>query len=304
LNDFHIALCCSNSLLPGLHGTVASLTRTLGQRDKVILHLFLTGIDQADQERLRQTVMTAGGVGSLQFHQADLSEFDDFNALHGDRTVYLRLKLPELLPEAETILYLDSDLAVNLDVCEIFALPLGDAFLGAVPGETVAYTLDHACLLKLGLSGDDRYFNSGVLYFNAVRWRESGMTAQVLEVARKNPTLLRTVDQTILNYFFSRTFCHLPARFNIQLTADARTIGAGEGIYHFVGSPKPWDPLGSLIHGNFRIWQTAIKGSPFRWTEFLWHHAGFYVARAWAVRFSYLRVVKNSLVRIFTGKRG
>ncbi len=41
----------------------------------------------------------AGGVGRFEIREADISGFEDARTLHGDRTIYLRLKLPDLLPE-------------------------------------------------------------------------------------------------------------------------------------------------------------------------------------------------------------
>jgi len=39
---------------------------------------------------------------------------------------YMRLYLPRLLPEADKILYLDSDLIVHTDACALFDHELGD----------------------------------------------------------------------------------------------------------------------------------------------------------------------------------
>jgi lipopolysaccharide biosynthesis glycosyltransferase len=301
-SDFSIALCCNGPLLPGLHATLASLTRNLGRRDAVSLHLFISGIDQASQDALAGTVAQAGGVGTLQFHEMDLSDFQDFEALHGDRTAYLRLKLPGLLPQAETLLYLDSDLVVHTDLCEIFAIPLGDSPLGAITGETVAWSLDHDIYRRLGLADDDPCFNSGVLYFNAALWRKEDLTGRALTFARENAALLRSHDQTILNALFFKTFIHLPGRYNLILAPESRPLELADGIYHFMGSPKPWDPLGNLLHGNWRIWKNVIGQTRFTWNDFLARHKKAYAARAWALRFSYLRVMKRKLTALLRGR--
>ncbi|MCE0521825.1 MAG: glycosyltransferase family 8 protein [Methylacidiphilales bacterium] len=298
-SPFHVALCCNESLLPGLHATLASLTRNLGRREKVELHLFISGIDEASQLELRRTVAESGGVGVLQFHEMDLSDFQDLRTLHGDRTIYMRLKLPDLLPDASLILYLDSDLIVNTDVCEMFALPLGDAPFGAVMAEPVSWSLDRDVFRKLGLNDDDRCLNSGVILFNAAVWRKTGVTQQALEFARTHPTLLKSHDQTILNALFSRTYCDLPKHYNAMLSPESRPVVASDAIYHFMGSPKPWDPLGNILHRNWRLWKDVIGKTRFRWSAFLAGHAGSYAARAWALRYSYLRVVKRRVTGMF-----
>jgi len=298
-SPFHVALCCNGSLLPGLHATLASLTRSPDQRDKVSLHLFISGSDPAGQDDLRRTVIESGGVGDLQLHEADLSDFQGLRSLHGDRTIYLRLKLPDLLPDAPTILYLDSDLIVDADVCEMFALPLADAPLGAVVAEPVAWSLDRDVFHQLGLNDDDRSLNSGVLLINATQWRKNGVTQQALEFARAHPTLLKSHDQTILNTLFSRTYYELPKRFNIMLAPENQPLEVNDAIYHFMGSPKPWDPFGNILHGNWRLWKNVIGQTRFRWGDFLARYPGSYVARAWALRYSYLRVTKRRVLGVF-----
>ena len=52
-------------MLPGLHATLASLIKHLGQRDRVSLNLFVQGIKEAELASIRSTVLSAGGVGSL-----------------------------------------------------------------------------------------------------------------------------------------------------------------------------------------------------------------------------------------------
>lgn len=288
-----IALCCSGALLPGLHATLASLVRQLGDRANISLHLFISEIDEATRGALKGTITDAGGVGALTFHDPDVSDFANLGGLHGDHMTYLRLKLPDLLPDAPTILYLDADLVVHTEAGAMFALPLGDAPLGAIPGEAVGWSFDHDILRKVGLADSDLCFNAGVLLINADWWRRNGVLAQVLEFARDHPELLRSHDQTLLNIFFARSFYRMPEKFNQIVSTDTEPVQTVDGIYHFMGSPKPWDPFGFLLHSNWKIWKQAVAPTQFRWIAFLRRYGKFYLRRAWSLRFSYLRVLRR-----------
>jgi len=300
---YTIALCCNGSLLPGLHATLASLTRNLSQREKVSLHLFIRDIDAATRKELELTVADAGGVGRFEIREADISGFEDARTLHGDRTIYLRLKLPDLLPEAPTIVYLDSDLVVKADVCEMFTFPLGDNALGAIPAEMVRWSLDADVFHKLGLNDEGNYFNSGVLLINAAQWRKQGVIRQILDFARAHGPLLRSHDQTILNALFSLTYFHLPTRFNTPLGPSYAVAEGTDNIFHFMGSPKPWDPFGRLMHNNWRLWDEEIKTSRFRWSDYLARYGSAYAARTWALRKSYLREMKTKAVKLIRGRK-
>jgi lipopolysaccharide biosynthesis glycosyltransferase len=284
-----IALCCNGTMLPGLHATLASLVEHLGRRDIVSLTLFVQDITEREQESIRATVTEAGGVASLIFRSADVSDFKGLRALQGDWMTYLRLYLAKLMPEADTILYLDSDLIVHTDACAIFAHRRDDSPLGAVKGETVAWSLDREFLKSVGLTDEDQCFNAGVLLINAALWRRTGLVERALEFGNTHSSQLKSADQAILVALFSRDFFGLPEQLNMGVDPAARPLAMTEGIYHFIGSPKPWDPLGRLVHGNWRMWSSVIRQTRFSWTDFLLRHFRAYGARAWTLRRSYIR---------------
>lgn len=288
----HIALCCNGTMIPGLHGTVFSLVRKLSRREKISLTLFLQDVNEAEAQALRESIQLAGGVGSLVIREADASCFKNLKAFHGDWMAYMRLVLPNLLPEAETIVYLDSDLIVNTDVTAFFDLPLEDHPLAAVTGEPVEWSLDHKFLKSIGLANDDPCFNSGVLVFNARRWRGKDLVERCLEFARTHDAAQKGHDQTILNAIFSRDFYGLPKQFNIGVAPyDAPALA--DGIYHFIGSPKPWDPFGSWLHRSWKIWHALIRQTKFSWNEYLTRHSAAYLRRAWILRRSYMAILSK-----------
>jgi len=278
-------------MLPGLHATLASLVKHLERRELVSLTLFIQDIRESEVASLKGTISDAGGVGALKFHEADISEFKGLKTLHGDWMIYMRLFLPRLLPDAETILYLDSDLVVNTDACAFFDHKLNDIALGAINGPTVEWSLDHKFLRMVGLTDQDRSFNSGVLLFNAALWRKTDMVDRAMEMARNYAPYLISHDQSVLNGLFSKTFYELPKQFNTVVVPQDKPLPDEDCIYHFVGSPKPWDPLGRYFHGNWQLWNSVIKRTQFKWSDFLSHHFTAYGKRAWTLRRSYLRTL-------------
>ena len=285
----HIALCCNGAMLPGLHATLASLVKNLGQRDQVSLTLFIQDISEKEQATIRGTVAQAGGVGDFSIREADISEFKGLKALHGDWMTYLRLFLPKLIPEADTLLYLDSDLIVNTDASAFFHHDLHAFPLGAVPAETVEWSLDRDLLKSVGLTDQDQCFNAGALIINSRLWRDQGLIERCLEFGRAHASFLRAADQTILNGLFSRDFYGLPMQLNTAVFAYQKPFELADGIYHFIGSPKPSDPFGKLFHGNWRIWHDVIRQTQFTWSDFLSQHMIAYGKRAWTLRRSYMR---------------
>lgn len=279
-------------MLPGLHATLGSLVRKLGQRELVSLTLFSEGITAAELSDIRGTIVDAGGVGALDFHEADPTEFRDLKTLHGEWMTYLRLLLPRLLPTAKTILYLDSDLVINTDACKFFDHDLGAAGIGAIDGASVEWTLDRDFLKLVGLTNDDRTFNAGILVFNVPVWKERGLVDNALEIARTHSDVLTSHDQSVLNAMFSREFYKLPKQYNLGIAPEDDPLDRSDCIYHFVGSPKPWDPFGKSVHRNWPLWHDTIRQTRFKWGPFLLHHFGAYYKRAWKLRRSYARTLR------------
>jgi len=280
-------------MLPGLHATLASLVKRLGRREMVSLTIFIQDISDDELTALKGTVEDAGGVGALQFQEAENFDFKDLRTLHGEWMIYLRLLLPRLLPEAKTILYLDSDLVINTDACMLCDSDLGSSGLGAVDGASVEWSLDRDFLKLVGLCETDRSFNSGVVLFNVEQWKQDGLVERALEMARKYSDVLVSHDQSVLNAMFSRDFYKIPPQYNRGIAPEEKQLPDIDCIYHFVGSPKPWDPLGKYFHGNWKIWNTVIEQTKFKWSTFLSHHFGAYLKRAWSLRRSYLRTLRR-----------
>jgi lipopolysaccharide biosynthesis glycosyltransferase len=295
ITDLDIALCADATILPGLHATLFSLTQRLGGRQNVILTLFVDNLSKQECEELKETVAKAGGVRALKFEQSDLAHFAGLRPLHGNLMNYMRLRLPELLPRADRILYLDSDLSVHTDLCLLFHQDLKGSPLGAVDVGTLKWDVDHDFYAKVGLDENDRSFNSGVLLFDAETWRNQDIGGRALAFGMVH----NVHDQTVLNALFSRTFHSLPERYNKLLGAADTPVIASDAVYHFLASPKPWDVCGRYIHRNYRLWHEAIVQTQFQSAKFLIKHSTDCLSRTWRLRRSYAR----TLLRNFYSKR-
>src|SRR5208282_900453 len=66
-------------------------------------------------------------------------------------------------------------------------------------------------------------------------------------------------DQSILNALFAEDCYRLDARYNVKVyaTTDPKRVPAA-GVFHFVGSPKPWDIGGRLLLPHARRWYEAL----------------------------------------------
>lgn len=179
------------------------------------------------------------------------------------QAMWFRCLLPALLPEAERCLYLDVDTLVLDDLAPLWALDLGDAWLGAVTNVPLPI---HAGRAERWGVPDARYFNSGVLLLHLEALRRDGAMPAVLRFAREHPDL-GWPDQDALNVVLGERRLALAPRWNAMHSvlrfpwaaerfdevelAEAR---ARPAIRHFEGpgQNKPWHPAADA--GDRALW--------------------------------------------------
>ena len=157
-----------------------------------------------------------------------------------------RLLLPSIFKDMKKIIYLDSDIIVNLDIGELWRIELeNDEPLGIVTALANRQTLSNINLDKTipmckdGYVKGEDYFNSGVLLMNLERLRnEYEIIHEGCRVVEKHPEY-STVDQEILNYCFASQTKKIPVKFNrlVYTLRMADIYEVDKQIYHYAGSP-------------------------------------------------------------------
>jgi lipopolysaccharide biosynthesis glycosyltransferase len=170
-------------------------------------------------------------------------------------SLWYRVFLAELLPEVDRVLYLDADTIAVDSLAPLWETELGDHYLAAV---TNVFMREHAGRAeRLGLSGPEAYFNTGVMLLNLELWRRDGLAGAICDYARANSERLGWADQDTMNILLGERRLRLHPRWNVmnsvvgfpwaeevfgaEAVAEAR---ANPGIRHFEGPSvnKPWHP--------------------------------------------------------------
>ena len=174
-----------------------------------------------------------------------------------------RLLLPELLPEYDSIVYIDCDVIVRQDVGRLFReTDLGDNYLGVVFEAPIEQQAER--FRALGCD-PDRYFNSGFLLMNLKQMRQEKVSDKLLEACRV--PYLEFPDQDALNqvcqgrvlplspvYNSIRTF-FIPKYkpdFVRQYSEALWDEVQRDGTIHYTGG-KPWN-IFSVRFGDW--WRT------------------------------------------------
>jgi lipopolysaccharide biosynthesis glycosyltransferase len=160
---------------------------------------------------------------------------------HFTPATYLRLLVPELVPEPR-IIFLDADTLVVNDLNALWQTRLGNNVIAGVLDPGGANTS------KLPRGKGDPYINAGVLLMDLDALRNDGMPEKVRAIYRQYHADLTWFDQCVLNKYADGRKLVLYEGWNRQISAIEITTEQFEGVLaepnlavlHFVDKIKPW----------------------------------------------------------------
>lgn len=192
-------------------------------------------------------------VGVRFVHLPDVKFFKSLNTVNRlGYHAYLRLPAIELVSrEYDRVLYVDTDVFVSRKGLEqVFDLELHGAVIGAVrDGQQRVHLKRNVNEFKrMGLPSAP-YFNSGVLLVDCAAWLKRGCYARLLEIARENPEVLATHDQSLLNLVFYQNWTELSPVWNWQSNSKMNLWGEyfGARLLHTVGGRTVWKDVGGRL---------------------------------------------------------
>ncbi len=137
--------------------------------------------------------------------------------------------------DIKKIIYLDADVIVNLDIKELWDVPLAEKVLAVVPEMPMGVNVSSKKICVDGLVKHEDYFNAGVLLINLNALRKENETIRNAFVfLSQNPEYSSLFDQDILNYCFSTRTVKLPLKFDkMTYLRREEEKSVGEKIYHY-----------------------------------------------------------------------
>ena len=156
------------------------------------IHVLHSGIS----DEMKQIALDLSGDGfevvfndvgeRLEMLSSDLPVRDYYS-----KTTYFRLFIPDMFPEYDKALYIDSDTVVQGDISELFCTDLGENLLGACHEQAMVQTDNYGEYAEqvVGVSRYN-YFNAGVLLLNCKRLREQNVLKKFSEPSMA--TILKT----------------------------------------------------------------------------------------------------------------
>lgn len=270
-----VVLTCSEQYLPYTGATIRSvLANTQSKLDVIIGHYDIpeavqkTFCDSFSEETLHG--------GTIRF--VTVKDYLDRSGLlkakvseRFPKVVFFRLVLPEILLGYDKIVYLDSDLAVERDIKDLYDIDMGEDFIAATRGMGFPSWVKGdpkrlAWYRQQGIVEVADYFNSGINMINAREFRCRHLLPQLVQKALASPYF---PEQDALNIVCRGHVTYLDGRWNVGVAycrrrmydadgAEFRDILENACILHYNSAEKPWNH--PAIYRSEDWWRYAGRG--------------------------------------------
>lgn len=208
----------------------------------ICFHLACDGIMAEDRSRLEKFSKLYSQVRVIIYDARE--QLENIKLFAGtvperlNRTVFLRILLPELVPDSvQRLIYLDADMLCVSEIKQLWAVDLAGRAVGAIlnPGNL---RLSQA----LGLQ-HTRYLNAGTLVLDLEKWRAQQLTQRVMNAYQEQGARFGLLEADALNLVLDGEFTELPVEW-IAFTEAFNPLllrrHPNNLFLHFINDGKPW----------------------------------------------------------------
>ena len=236
-----ICLTSDENYVEYMGALIVSVLKNSGNND-IFFHIIIDSISEENKSKLI-SLKKIKNCEIIFYHDIDLNRYERLFEKTADKiywspACYYRLEIPNLIKNADKILYLDCDIIVRKDISELFNIDISEVYLAAVthPINTDIFKT------RIGLTINDKYFCAGMLLINnklfikdklkeiCIEFLENSKTIyaqdqDALVIATKNK--VKIIDEKY-SYFAYRGY-HAKA-------VDIEDIN----LIHYASAKKPW----------------------------------------------------------------
>ena len=154
-------------------------------------------------------------------------------------SIFYRLFIAALYPNYDKAIYLDCDIKVVGDISKLWNIDLGDNIFGVVPDDVISTNPQFRIYARDAVGVDyDKYFNSGVLLMNLVKYREEKIKEKFVYYLVKYNFETAAPDQDYLNAICKDKVMYIERGWD-RMSTDEDYDGELY-IIHYNNFRKPW----------------------------------------------------------------
>ena len=255
-----IFFACDNQYTKYTMVAMKSMIENASKEYTYHMHILHTDVSAAMQERVKELENA-----NTRIYFDDVTE--RLAKLDGElpvrdyysHTTYYRLFIPDMYPQYDKAIYIDSDTITIGDISKLYEQNIDGYYVAGVRDQVVIQdeTFGEYVEKVLGL---DRhaYFNAGMLLMNCKVFREENLLQKFIQLLNTY-TFVVAQDQDYLNIICKDQVLWLDASWNTEVFGELPCKEEDIQILHYNMASKPWHYEGFRLSEHF--WKYAQRTS-------------------------------------------
>lgn len=174
--------------IPFLAVSIQSLIDNSSKENKYAIKILYTNVSKENMSKIKKYEKENINIEFVDLN-SQLEEIKNklYTRNYFSNTTYFRLFIPELYPQYDKALYLDSDTAILKDVADLYNEDIGENLVAAVPdGAVQTIEIFQEYVEKVvGVIDYNNYFNAGILLMNLEELRKYKFQEKFLYLLEK-----------------------------------------------------------------------------------------------------------------------
>ena len=175
VNEIPVFFAEDNGYIPFLGVALKSLIDNTSKENKYAIKILYTSVSDENKSRIKKYEKENISIEFVDLNK-QLEEIKEklYTRNYFSNTTYYRLFIPELYPEYDKAVYIDSDTICLADIADLYNVDMEDNLIAAVP-DGVVQTIDpfkDYVERVVGVADYNKYFNAGVIVMNLKELRK------------------------------------------------------------------------------------------------------------------------------------
>ena len=174
-NVIPVFMAVDNNYIPFLGVSLKSLIDNSSKENNYEIKILYTNASEENQKKIKAYEKANVSIEFVNLsHKLKEIENKLYTRNYFSNTTYFRLFIPELYPEYDKAVYIDSDTVTLADIAELYNTEMGDNLIAGIPdGAVQAIPIFQEYVEKVvGVADYNNYFNAGIIVMNLKALRE------------------------------------------------------------------------------------------------------------------------------------
>lgn len=164
-----IFFAVDDGYIPFLAISLQSLIENSSDKNMYVIKILYTNISEENKKTISKYEKENVSIEFVDLNYY-IEEIKDklYTRDYYSKTTYFRLFIPNLYPQYDKALYLDSDITILADIADLYNIDIGDNLVAGAPDDVIQKISVFAEYVEkvVGVASYKHYFNAGVLLMN------------------------------------------------------------------------------------------------------------------------------------------